>query len=372
MKILQVYKDYPPVVGGIEYHVRMIAEEQARRGHEVTVLVTSRRRDDEVADINGVHVIKAGRLATVASAPLSLSLFRWMKQLPADVAHLHFPYPIGELAYLAGGRARAMVITYHSDIVRQKMLLRVYSPFLRRILQRADRILPTNQQYIQSSPYLRPLADKCTVVPAGIRLERFAEADPAQVLAVRRQYGQPLIVFVGRLVYYKGLEYLIRAMPQIPARLLVVGTGGMAKSWKALAARLELTGKVIFLGEVPDEELPAYLYASSVFVLPSSARSEAFGASMLEGMACGLPAVSTELGTGTSFVNLDGETGLIVPPCDPAALTAAINRLLSDSALRRSLGEAARQRTWKLFSRETMVDNIMAVYDAVLQQKSSP
>ncbi len=366
MKIVHVYKDYYPVLGGIENHVRMVAEEQARRGHDVTVLVTSRSLRGEVSESNGVHLIKAGRLATVASAPISLSLFGWLRRLPCDVAHLHFPYPIGEMAYLAGGQARRMVVTYHSDIVRQKGLLRVYAPFLRRVLQRADRILPTNQRYIETSPFLRPVAAKCTVVPLGIELERFASADPAQVAAIHRQYGQPLLFFVGRLRYYKGLEFLIRAMTQVQARLLVGGTGPMEKQWKALTAELGLTNKVIFLGDVHDADLPAYAHASSIFVLPSSQRSEAYGVSMLEGMACGLPAISTELGTGTSFVNQDGETGLVVPPCDSPALAAAINRLLADDELRRRMGQAAYNRARTMFSREAMVDRILAVYDAVM------
>jgi rhamnosyl/mannosyltransferase len=372
MRIVHVYKDYYPVLGGIENHVRTVAEEQARRGHDVTVLVTSRGPFGTATMSNGVRLIRAGRLATIASTPISLSLFCWLGKLPCDVIHLHFPYPIGELAYLLKGRARRMVLTYHSDIVRQKSLLRVYEPFLRRVLQRADRILPTNQRYIETSPHLQPLADKCTVVPLGIDLERFRSADPAQVEAIHRQYQQPLLIFVGRLRYYKGLEYLIRAMTQVDARLLVIGTGPMEKQWKALTVELGLTKKVLFLGDVADADLPAYHYASSIFVLPSSQRSEAYGVSMLEGMACGLPAVSTELGTGTSFVNQHEVTGLVVPPCEPAALAAAINRILADADLRTRFGLAARQRAWKQFSYQAMVDHILSVYYELMRPLSSP
>jgi glycosyltransferase involved in cell wall biosynthesis len=367
MKIVHVYKDYYPVLGGIENHVRMVAEEQAHRGHDVTVLVTSRGRRGEMAEANGVHLIKAGRLATVASAPISLSLAGWLRRLPCDIAHLHFPYPIGEMAYLATGRGRRMVITYHSDIVRQKGLLLLYAPLLRRLLQRADRIMPTNQKYVETSAYLRPLAGKCTVVPLGIDLDHFAHADTAQVEAIQRQYGDRLLIFVGRLRYYKGLEYLLRAMLEVPARLVVVGTGPMEKQWKALAGELSLGDKVVFLGDVDDADLPAYYHASSVFVLPSSQRSEAYGVSMLEGMACGLPAVSTELGTGTSFVNQDGQTGFVVRAADPPALAQAINRLLGNEELRKQMGQAAHDWAWGQFSREAMVDRILGIYQDVLQ-----
>jgi glycosyltransferase involved in cell wall biosynthesis len=369
MKILHVYKDYFPVLGGIENHVRMVAEEQARRGHDVTVLVTSPGMRGEVSESNGVHLIKAGRLATVASAPISISLFGWLHRLPCDITHLHFPYPIGEMAYLTAGRSRHMVITYHSDIVRQKGLLRFYAPLLRRVLQRAGRIMPTNQRYIETSPYLRPLAGKCTVVSLGIALDRFAEADTATVADLRQRHGQPLLIFVGRLRYYKGLEYLIQAMPRVQARLLVIGSGPMEKPWRALTAELHLKDKVSFLGDISDADLPAYYHASTVFVLPSSQRSEAYGVSMLEGMACGLPAISTELGTGTSYVNQDGETGLVVPPADPAALAQAINRLLADHSLCQQYGQAARQRARALFSCEAMVDHILSVYEDVLHAR---
>jgi glycosyltransferase involved in cell wall biosynthesis len=345
-----------------------VAEEQARRGHEVTVLVTSRGLYGEVSDAGGVHLIKAGRLVTVASAPVSLSLFGWLRRLPCDITHLHFPYPIGEMAYLAAGRSQHMVVTYHSDIVRQKGLLRLYAPVLRHVLARADRVMPTNERYIQTSTYLAPLAATCTVIPLGIDLERFSSANAAQVAAIKQQYGEPLLIFVGRLRYYKGLEYLIRAMPSIPARLLVIGSGPMEKQWKDLVVELGLSSKVAFLGDVSDVDLPAYHHAGAVFVLPSSQRSEAFGVSMVEGMASGLPAVSTELGTGTSFVNRDGETGFVVPPADPPALAEAINRLLADDSLRQRLAAGAHQRAWSEFSCGAMVDRILAVYTDVLRR----
>lgn len=372
MKILHIYKDYYPVLGGIENHVRIVAEEQARLGHDVTVLVTNRGLRGEVSESAAPRVIKAGRLATIASAPISLSLPLWMRRLPCDVAHLHFPYPIGEMAYLLAGRARRLVVTYHSDIVRQKWLLRFYAPLLRRLLQRADRILPTNQRYLETSDFLASVRDKCTVVPLGINLKRFEQADRARAQEIRRQFGPDTLIFVGRLRYYKGLEYLIRAMSQVPARLLVIGTGPMEKQWRALAADLRLASKVTFLGDVDDASLPAYYAAGALFVLPSSQRSEAFGVSMLEGMACGLPAISTELGTGTSFVNLHEQTGLVVPPGDPAALAQAINRLLADTELRQRLGKAAHARAWGEFSHVAMVERIVQVYHDVLGDNRRP
>jgi rhamnosyl/mannosyltransferase len=367
MRILHVYKDYYPVLGGIENHVRLLAEGQTRRGHQVTVLVTSptRRESDEV--ISGVRVIKAARLATVASAPISLSLVVWMRRLLADITHLHAPYPIGELAWLVAGQTRRMVMTYHSDIVRQRALAFLYRPFLRVILRRADRILPTSPAYVASSPYLRDMAEKCTPIPLGIDVERFQQTDGRKIAAIRQQFGGPLVLFVGRLRYYKGLQYLIRAMTKVPqAQLLIIGSGPMGPSWQKLSEALGVDRRVHFLGDIPDEDLPAYIHASDIFVLPSSHRSEAYGVSMLEALACGVPAISTELGTGTSYVNRDGVTGLVVPPRDADALAAAMNRLLTDDELRQRLGMGARQWAEREFSYERMVERVLAIYEEVL------
>jgi len=370
MKVLYVYKDYYPVVGGIENHIRLICRGLKAGWPEVepTVLVTNRARNTVVEEMDGVKVIKAGRLATISSAPISLSLFAWMRRLEADITHLHFPYPIGELAYLLVGRSRKMVITYHSDIVRQKYLLQVYRPFLHRLLARADRITVSSPNYIRSSTYLQPLAHKCVVIPHGADLSRFAATAEVQRRAqeLRQHYGLPLILFVGLLRYYKGLSFLIQAMPQIPGRLLVVGEGPQGQEWRELSQQLGLEEKVIFLGRVSDEGLVALYHACDVFVLPAIHRSESWGAVQVEAMACGKPVVCTELGTGTSFVNLHGQTGLVVPPRDAAALAQAIGTLLEDEPLRQQMGQRARERAEKEFSSTTMVKRLVDLYKDVL------
>ena len=367
MKILHIYKDYYPVLGGIENHVRALAEAQAQRGHEVTVLVTSPGRATARETLNGVQVIKAGRLATVASAPLSLALFRELRRLPADVAHLHFPYPVGEVANELLGRARRTVLTYHSDVVRQQGWLRLYAPFLRRVLASVDRILVTSPQYLQSSPFLKPVAGKCRLVPLGIELGRFAADHSTAAQSLRRQLGAPLLLFVGRLRYYKGLQYLLQALKELPdAHLAVVGTGPMGTAWQALAAELGVGERVHFLGEVPDARLPVYYQAADCFVLPACERSEAYGLVQIEAMASGLPVICTELGTGTTFVNVHGETGLVVPPRDARALARACREILAAPERRRRLGAQGRARALDQFGVETMVQRVEAVYHEVV------
>jgi len=365
MKVLHLYKDYYPVVGGMENHIRILAEGAVKRGVEVTVLVTSRTNKTQVQELNGVKLIKAGRITTVASTPLSFSLFRWVRRIGPDITHLHFPYPWGEMAHLLLGRSHRTVVTYQSDIVRQRTLLKLYRPFIGRVLARADRVIATSPQYIRTSPYLSQVADKCVVIPLAVDLEHFQRARREEVRRLRGKYGPPLLLFVGILRYYKGLEYLIRAMRHVNARLLVVGSGPMAEEWQHLTVKLGLADKVFFVGQHV-EDLPAYYQACDLLVLPSSHRSEAFGMVQVEAMACGKPVICTELGTGTSYVNVDGETGLVVPARDADALAQAINRLLTDKDLRREMGEKGRGRAMQEFSHEMMIDRVLALYESLL------
>jgi glycosyltransferase involved in cell wall biosynthesis len=371
MKVLYVYKDYYPVVGGIENHIRIICQGLLNRYPDIqpTVLVTNTVRQTVEQEIEGVRVIKTARLINVSSAPISLSLFTWLRRLEADLIHLHFPYPIGELAYLAGSRGRKMVITYHSDIIRQKYLLQVYRPFMLRVLDRASVITVSNPNYIQSSPWLQPRAAKCHVIPHGAQLDRFEPTPEVlhRAAEFKQRYGYvPLILFVGLLRYYKGLSYLIEAMSSVEAKLLIVGQGPQGAEWQALAQHLELNDKVHFLGRVSDDDLLGLYHACDIFALPSIHRSESWGAVQVEALACGKPVVCTELGTGTSYVNLNEVTGLVVPPMDSPALAHAINHLLVDPAWRQQLGEAGRRRAQQELSADVMLDRLVQMYRTVV------
>ncbi len=370
MNILHLYKDYYPVLGGIENHVRQLAEAQAAAGHTVSVLVTSPDRRTHIEQRNGVRVIYAARLATVASTPLSVALGLRLRREQPDIAHLHFPYPVGDLAQRVFGQARRTVISYHSDIVRQKRLLQLYAPLLRGTLRRADAIIATSPRYVETSPFLGPVADRVTVIPYGIDTTRFEQADPAAVAALRAQYahGGGLVLFVGQLRYYKGVEFLIRALAGVPGAtaLLVGGESSTARSeLEALARSLGLAERVLFLGQ-REAELPALYHAADVFVLPSIERSEAFGIVQLEAMAAGRPVVSCDVGTGVAWVNQHGQTGLVTPPRQPEALAAALNELLADPVRRAVLGAAGRQRVQNHFTQARMLAAIEALYGRAL------
>lgn len=362
MRILHVYKDYYPVVGGIENHIKLLAEAQAAAGHDVTVLATNRGHHTTETTLGGVRIIKVGRLATVASTPISLRMFSRIATLRPDLTHLHFPYPLGEMAQLWLGKSKETIISYHSDVVRQANLLRLYKPTMLRVLAKSDRIIVSSQAYLESSKVLLGFRHKCTVIPYGIDQFHLQVADPVGVAAIRARYGAgPLLLFVGVLRYYKGLQYLLEAMLQVDATLLIVGDGPQGAMLRQQASQLGLQNRVFFCGRVSDGALPAYYQAADCFVLPACERSEAFGLVQVEALASGLPIVSTELGTGTSYVNKNGESGLVVPPKDPMALANALNQLLGDTELRRKLGQGARSRA-DLFQAQRMVNQIQEVY----------
>lgn len=395
MKILHLYKDYFPVLGGIENHIKWLAEGMAARGHDVSVLVTNTGRGDVAETVNGVQVQKVSRHFNISSAPIGLGMAGQLRRMGRDaqIVHLHAPYPPGELAQLLVGAGKRTVITWHSDIVKQAGLLRFYAPFLRAALKQADKILVASPPYVQSSAFLHPVhqqtPQKIAVVPFGIDLTRFAAEPPPQTsptvgegaddgsvnaTAIRARYGpEPLVLFVGRMRYYKGLHVLVEAMAQVEnARCLIVGVGPLEAEIRAQVAGLGLAERISFAGEVDDADLPAYYRAADIFCLPSVHRSEALGIVLLEAMASGLPLISTELGTGTSWVNQHEATGLVVPAGDAGALAGAIDRLAGDDEARVRLGQAALHRAISEFGLEQMLERTEAVYGSLLgSQKSS-
>lgn len=282
------------------------------------------------------------------------------------------PYPLSEISWLSASILKSKtrcVITYQSDVVKQKNILRLYAPIMRRVLKSADVIITTSPNYLQTSAYLKPFEPKCRVVPLGIYNESYQHADPAHVAQIKARYPAPLILFVGRLRYYKGLNYLLQSMLEVPspAHLLIIGQGGVEDALHTQYRDLGLSSRVTFLSDVSDADLPAYYNACDIFVLPSAERSEAFGLVLIEAMAAGKAIISTELGTGTSYVNQNGITGLVVPPADATALAKACNYLLTNPILSQKLGAQGRERARVEFSAEMMLKRIMAIYEDVLK-----
>lgn len=371
MRVVFVNKYYyPPHLGGVEQVLSLLAVNLAKRpGVEVSAVVANEGPSTVTETIEGVRVIRAGRTVALANTPFAFALRRELRREvlrpePADIVHLHYPYPWGELSWLYSGLDTPSVMSYHADVVRQKRLMALYAPFLRRALERVDRIVVSSPNLAEHSPYLQPFLDKVRVVPFGIDLTRFEHDAAAEQAVARLLEGVegPITTFVGRLVYYKGVDVLLRAMVDVPGTLVIVGNGPLDTELRQLADELGIAGRVLWVEPLPDLELGALYRASDVFCLPSVARSEAFGLVQTEAQYAGVPVVSTNLPTGVPFANLDGVTGLTVTPGDVAELADALKTLHSDDALRARLGRQARERVLAEFSLDAMVDATLNVY----------
>lgn len=368
LDVLQVNKFYYPAVGGIENHVRTVAEHLDRERFASRVLASVPRGVGDRRSIEGVPVTKTASLGTVLSVPVSpgfpIRLFGQSRR--ADIVHHHLPNPLSVVADPVASSETPTVCTYHSDIVRQKRALRLYEPVLERFLDRVDRIVVTSPRLLDNSAQLAPFADKCEVVPLSVDVDAYGAYEGPDYDLVGGD--RPVVLFVGRLNYYKGVKYLVDAMRNIEADLLVVGDGERRAVLERRATDRGVDDAVTFLGKVPDETLRYCYDVSDLFVLPSVEPSEAFGIVQLEAMASGLPVVNTSLPTGVPWVSRDGETGLTVPPRDAAALADAVTALLDDDELRATYAANALERVERRFDIDGMIDDLQALYDELVEE----
>ena len=363
MHIVQVGKFYPPeYLGGLESVVVSINDELVRRGLTVTTVVAAVRGATRSDSWRGVEVVRAGTLGTLFSQPLSPRYGAVVHRTPGDLLHLHHPNPLGDLAVL--GDRRPLVITQHSDIVRQQALRPLYGPLLRRAFTQARAIAIGSEQLLGTSRELKGFESKTRVIPFGIDASRFA-ASPLvtkRVAELRASWGdRPAILAVGRLVGYKGFDVLLKATRGLEATVVIVGRGPEAQKLRALAGP-----HTVFAGRVNDDDLVAHYHACDVFCLPSVTIAEAFGMVLLEAMACGKPLVTTTLPTGVSAVNRAGVTGLAVPPGDAGALREALKALIDDAARRTAMGDAARRVQAAEYSAALMGERYLELYREAL------
>lgn len=376
MRVLHVYKNYlPETRGGVEQVIFHLCEGTRAAGHVADVLVTGPVPALREVRVGRHRVFQTRRTTERLSTPFSAEMMKVLPDLASgyDLIHYHFPWPFADLLQLRLGRRRPYIVTYHSDIVRQRRLSRLYQPLLmNRFLAAAARVVATSGTYVASSPVLGALRRPPAVVPLGIpQPHRPAPGQAPESAAVRAVLAEPgpFFLFLGMLRYYKGLDHLVHAAPLVRSRIVVAGDGPERERIEALG-RLG-SGNLRFVGPVGEHDKWLLLERALGLVLPSHLRSEAFGVSLLEAAAMARPLISCEIGTGTSEVNRHGETGLVVPPGDPAALAAAMRALEDDPATAEAMGRRAARRYAAEFTADRMVKAYLALYEAALADRGA-
>ena len=369
MRVLHFFKTYlPESVGGIEQVIFQLCESGMAHGVHSEVLTLSANPEPREVMVSGHKVHRAKLNLQLASTGFSFSVFKRFRELAAqaDIIHYHFPWPFMDLVHFVSGLNKSVVVTYHSDIVRQKNLMWLYSPLMHSFLKRADRIVAASPNYLETSPVLKRYRDKTVVIPYGLDRSSYPVPSDACSVAWEQRFGRRFFLFVGVMRYYKGLHILLEAAQGTNYPIVIVGAGPLEQELREQAARLGLT-HVHFLGRLGEEDKVALLQLCSAILFPSHLRSEAFGISLLEGAMYGKAMISSEIGTGTSYINVHGETGLVVPPSNPQAFREAMRILWEHPEQAQQMGVKAAQRYEQLFTSEQMGRQMARLYRELLR-----
>lgn len=375
IRVLHVYRTYfPDPPGGLQEAIRQICLNTISHKIMHTIFCLSPQPNPKKLFLPEAKIVRCRSWL----APRSCDLGDWraitcfsslMKN--SDVLHFHYPWPFADLMNFLIGSKKPSILTYHSDIIRQRFLGTLYKPFLFLNLRRMHAVVATSPDYVQSSPVLSQasIRNKVRVIPLGVN-DSTCNTSPdhsvTQRIGIKNR--EPYFLFIGVLRYYKGLDNLIRAALMVPAKVVIAGSGPERNRLIKLASKLRARN-VIFSGQVTEAEKVALLQNSHAFVLPSHLRSEAFGMALIEAAKFGRPLISCDIGTGTSFVNQQEETGFVVPPQSPSKLAEALNLLLANIELGRRMGMAARKRYELLFSGEALGKAYAALYQEVASCK---
>ncbi len=367
MRALHIGKFYPPARGGMEKVLQVLCE--AERGTiDSRVLVANEGPRTVHEAVNGVPVTRVASLKKVGAVALCPTFPYWMRRLDADVMIVHEPNPVAIVAHAMARPASPLIFWVHAEVVRPAWRYKAfYRPFLLRMLRRASRIVVASPPVAALATELQPFREKCVVIPYALEPDQHAmtAAIAPRVHEIRAERPEPLVLFVGRLVPYKGVDVLLRALAGVQARAVIVGDGPLRDTLEQLARDLGVAGRVRFAGNASSEELTALYNACDLFVLPSVTRAEAFGMVQIEAMSCRKPVVCTDLPSGVPWVNQHGVTGLVVPPSDPDALRTSMQTLLADEGLRARMGAAGRARVESEFSITRLAQQTTALYRAV-------
>lgn len=365
-RIAHVGKYYPPHMGGMEIYLQQLVSHQSMV-MDVSVIVANDARKTQVDSMDGARITRVGSLGVAASMPVTPTMAWHIRRGKADLIHLHTPNPGAALALWLSRHPGKLVITHHSDTLGRKRLRRLSDPFVRIAIERAAAIIVTSKRYLDSSEELAPFRDKCRIIPLGIDPSLFEMVDASASQRIRAQYGDRLILAVGRLVPFKGFEYLIRSMKSVNGTLLLIGQGPLYAELQRCVRECHVEEKAHMLGQVSWVDIAPYYQAARMFVMPSITRAESFGIVQIEAMAAGIPVINTNIPSGVPEVSVHGQTGLTVPPAAPEALASAIQMLLDQKELCERFGKAARARVEAEFTADGMCDRTMRVYEEALR-----
>ncbi len=373
MRVLHFFKTYwPETFGGAERVINAIA--LSTRDFDVEHHILSINDDgvNRQPEFHGQSLHKARRSFEIMSTDFSVDAYRQYGRLAAtaDVVHLHFPWPFVDLAHLVGRPKTPTVVTYHSDALGNPFVKAIYGPLRHHFLSRVDRIIATSSKYADSSPVLRRYADKVEVIPLGLDPASYPEPAGETVDKWRQRFGTDFFLFVGVLRHYKGLNTLLESARKLSQPIVIAGAGKREAEYRARREALDLSN-VHFVGAIDDVDKMALIRLCTAFVLPSNKRSEAYGLSLAEAAMLGKPMISCDIGTGTSYVNRDGVTGIVVPPDDPEKLAEAMLALSGDPERARKLGAAAAAHFEDKLHAAKMGPRYHALYERVIGEKTA-
>ncbi|WP_324722709.1 glycosyltransferase [Lelliottia sp. JS-SCA-14] len=371
MKVLQLAKFYYPVMGGVETVAYDIAEILNEKGIVCDILCTNINGTTVYDNVNGYKVFRAGIIGDLFSTQISFKYIEILRDIidEYDVLHVHLPNPLANLAIMcANVKRKKIVIHWHSDIIKQKNLLKIYRPMQSWLLKKADAIIGTSEQYIQNSKDLSEYQNKCIAVPIGIDPNRLnADANIIKIIK-ERYFGKKIILSLGRHVYYKGFKYLIESAQYLNDEyiILIGGEGPLTNELADSIVKNNFQTKVELLGKIDRDELGSYFSACDVFCLPSIMKSEAFGVVQIEAMSFAKPVIATNItGSGTSWVNKHDSSGLNVEIMDSQQIADAVKKITIDPLLYQRYSVDAKRRFDEYFHRDVMLAQIIDIYKSL-------
>ncbi len=367
MKVLQVYRTcYPETNGGVEQVIRFIASGTKTLGVETKILTLS---DNDAPPYNceGTEIIPVKKTFEVSSNGFALKLISEFKKLSewADIIHYHYPWPSGDLISLFNTAKKPGLVTYHSDIVKQKLLKILYKPLEIHFLNHVNIIVATSPQYAQTSTNLQKYKNKVRVIPLAIDEATYPTPMSSTIEQWRDKVGEGFFLFVGVLRYYKGLDYLLEAARINNLPVVIAGDGPERAKIEDYISKHNL-GNVKLVGFISEEDKVALHLLSKAFVFPSHLRSEAFGISLIEAQMYSKPIISSDIGTGSSYVNINDETGLVVPPADSQSFSDAMLQIENNADLCKTFGVNSRTRFEQEFTAQRYAQSYVTLYRELL------